>query len=91
MIMDTMSVMVQTKTLIFLGGYPVTTHFCGSSKYGVDNSGCLVPTVCDYSYNETIALSGMEALSGIGEPILLLAMTPGISNNGFKPRAFGFS
>lgn len=67
------------------------THICGSRKYGVVNSECVVTTVCGYSYNETIVLYMLEVLLGIVKPILLLARTPGISNNGFKPRAFGFS
>lgn len=86
--------MVQTKRLIFLGGYIVgILFFFGSSKYCVDNSRFLIPTVNVYFYihNEAILLSVMEVLSGIGEPSMLLARTPGISNNGFKSRTFGFS
>lgn len=78
----------------FLGRlYSGHTLFFGSSKYCVENSRFLIPTVNVYSYihNETILLSVMEVLSGIGEPVMLLTRIPGISNNGFKARTFDFS
>lgn len=43
MIMDTMFVMVQTKTLIFLGGYPVTTHFCAQASMVLTTVGVWYP------------------------------------------------
>lgn len=93
MVMDSVCHGTDKKTH-FLGRlYSGHTLFFGSSKYCVDNSRFLIPTVNVYFYihNEAILLSVMEVLSGIGEPSMLLARTPGISNNGFKSRTFGFS